>query len=95
MYFAKYTNCKGANATDTVTKAAVTIGYNRNTFDKRLNADICELCGKTGAGKYEIHHIHKVKDLKGKELWERAMISKKRKTLVVCHQCHQNIHHPK
>jgi group II intron reverse transcriptase/maturase len=95
MYFAKYTNCKSANATDTVTKAAVTIGYNRNTFDKRLNADICELCGKTGAGKYEIHHIHKVKDLKGKELWERAMISKKRKTLVVCHQCHQNIHHPK
>ena len=94
MYFAKYSDCKSADMTDTVTKAAITIGYNRNTFEKRLNANVCELCGKTGAEKYEIHHIHKLKDLKGKELWERAMISKKRKTLVVCHECHQNIHHP-
>ena len=42
---------------------------------------------------YEIHHVNKVKNLKGKEPWERVMISKRRKTLVVCHDCHQKIHH--
>lgn len=94
-YFAKYSSCKGIYATDTITNVAITIGYGRNTFDKRLSANRCELCGKTDADKYEIHHVHKVKDLKGKKLWEQAMISKKRKTLVVCHECHQNIHHPK
>ena len=69
------------------------LGYSRNTLDARLKAKTCELCGKTDADSYEIHHVHKVKDLKGKADWERVMIAKKRKTLVVCHECHQKIHH--
>lgn len=36
--------------------------------------------------------INKVKNLKGKEPWERAMIAKRRKTLVVCRECHHMIH---
>ena len=52
----------------------------------------CELCGRTDV-KLEIHHVNKVKNLKGKEAWEQVMIAKQRKTLAVCHDCHQKIHH--
>ena len=65
---------------------------NVNTLDNRLRAEKCELCGKTGFGKYEIHHINKVKNLKGKFHWERIMIARRRKTLVVCKECHIKIH---
>ena len=41
---------------------------------------------------YEIHHINKLKNLKGKEQWEIAMLAKRRKTLVVCERCHHLIH---
>ena len=41
----------------------------------------------------EIHHVNKLKNLKGKLPWEVAMIAKRRKTLVVCHNCHVMIHH--
>ncbi len=64
-----------------------------NTFEKRLKAHICELCGTTESDCYEVHHINKLKNLKGKEDWERAMIAKRRKTIVVCKQCHVRIHH--
>ena len=33
------------------------------------------------------------KNLKGKESWEVVMIAKRRKTMVVCYDCHQKIHH--
>ena len=67
---------------------------NRNSLDARLKAHKCELCGAEGDNiLFEIHHVNKVKDLKGKEQWERAMISRKRKTLVVCKACHNKIHH--
>ena len=66
----------------------------RNTLDERLRANKCELCGAEGEGiSFEIHHVNKVKDLKGKEPWKQAMIAKKRKTLVVCHECHVKIHY--
>ena len=65
----------------------------RTSFDDRLSACVCELCGKTNV-PLEIHHVNKVKNLKGKQLWELAMIAKKRKTLAVCKDCHHKIHHP-
>lgn len=61
-------------------------------FEQRLNAKVCELCGSEDSGKYEIHHINKVKNLSGKEYWERIMLAKKRKTIVVCKDCHKKIH---
>ena len=64
----------------------------RTTFDARLKAKICELCGATEV-KLEIHHVNKVKNLKGKKPWEQIMIAKRRKTLAVCHDCHIRIYH--
>lgn len=55
-------------------------------------ANECELCKDTFANFYEIHHVNKVKNLKGKQLWEQTMIAKKRKTIVVCRDCHLKIH---
>ena len=67
---------------------------NRNSFDERLKANKCELCGKSGSTTtFEIHHVNKIKNLKGKSKWERVMIARKRKTLVVCRECHLKIHH--
>lgn len=65
-----------------------------NSLEKRLKAHKCELCGIEGDDiPFEIHHVNKLKNLKGKTSCEKAMIAKKRKTLVVCHECHMKIHH--
>lgn len=66
---------------------------NVNTLDARLKANTCELCGRSGGDtQYEIHHVNKVKKLSGRTLWEKVMIARRRKTLVVCKECHQKIH---
>lgn len=62
---------------------------------QRLLAEACELCGAQTA--LEVHHIRALKDLKRpgrakKPLWVKTMAARHRKTLVVCHACHQNIH---
>lgn len=57
----------------------------------RLSARQCELCGKTDC-EIEIHHIRKLKDLKGKSYWERFMIARNRKTLALCLDCHKKLH---
>lgn len=95
-YFANYTDCKGkCSATDYISNAAVVYGYAVNTLENRLKAKVCELCGTTESNHYEVHHINKLKNLKGKERWEIAMIAKHRKTLVVCRDCHRSIIHKK
>ena len=62
---------------------------------KRLLADECELCGSTDS--VEVHHIRALRDLnkKGrnpKPNWVVLMAKRRRKTLVVCFQCHRSIH---
>lgn len=95
-YFANYADCKGkCSATDYISNAAVVYGYAVNTLENRLKAKVCELCGTTESDHYEVHHINKLKNLKGKERWEIAMIAKHRKTLVVCRDCHRSIIHKK
>ena len=65
----------------------------RNSLEARLRANKCELCGAEGDSyTFEIHHVNKMKNLKGKQYWEIAMLSRKRKTLVVCRECHEKIH---
>lgn len=92
-YFAKYSDCKGkAEPTDTVCNAVVEYGYSRSALEQRLKAKFCELCGTTESDCFEIHHVNKLKNLKGKEPWEIIMIAKRRKTLVVCKKCHIAIH---
>lgn len=92
-YFANYADCKAVkNPTDMITLATQQHRLSVNTFEKRLKAHTCELCGSTDSEHYEVHHINKLKNLKGKEPWEIAMIAKRRKTLVVCRTCHKIIH---
>ena len=95
-YFANYADCKGkGSATDYISNAAIVYGYAVNTLENRLKAKVCEFCGTTESDHYEVHHINKLKNLKGKERWEIAMIAKHRKTFVVCRDCHRSIIHKK
>lgn len=69
-----------------------TVMYSSKTsLMARLSARQCELCGKTDCD-IEIHHVRKLKDLKGKGFWEKFMIARKRKTLALCKECHDNLH---
>ncbi len=64
----------------------------RSEVIKRLNRKQCEYCEATG-GPFEVHHIRKLKDVaKGKELWQRMMAARRRKTLILCQKCHHRLH---
>jgi group II intron reverse transcriptase/maturase len=73
------------------------LGPGRSELEKRLLADTCEYCGTTGsAEQIEVHHIRALKDLKtsdGREkpAWVKIMAARKRKTLVLCATCHQDV----
>ncbi len=59
---------------------------------KRLNRKQCEYC-ETTEGPFEVHHVRKLKDVaKGKALWQRMMVARHRKTLVLCRSCHHQLH---
>ncbi|MBP3038770.1 hypothetical protein J9303_04525 [Bacillaceae bacterium Marseille-Q3522] len=71
----------------------------RNGIVKRLMANKCEICGTDDIKKsYEAHHVRKLKDLKKKykdkkpPFWVEMMISRNRKTLVLCEECHSKLH---
>lgn len=69
-----------------------TIMYTAKTsLKQRLEAGKCEYCGRED-GMIEIHHIRKLKDLKGKSRWEFIMIARNRKTMALCRQCHTDLH---
>jgi len=92
-YFAKYADSKGvSDSIDLIKDVAKMHGQAVTTLEARLKAKECELCGTTESNHYEIHHVNKLKNLKGKRPWEIVMIAKKRKTLVVCRKCHYKIH---
>ena len=92
-YFAKYSDSIVCNtSTDSIQSVEDMNRLSGTTWESRLKAKECELCGNMEAERYEIHHINKVKNLKGKVQWEQMMIAKRRKTLVVCVPCHDKIH---
>jgi group II intron reverse transcriptase/maturase len=67
----------------------------RSELEKRLLADICELCGSRE--HVEVHHIRALKDLERKgqgerPRWAQVMAARRRKTLVACRKCHNDIH---
>lgn len=66
---------------------------NRNytSLVQRLRGGQCEWCGATDV-EIEIHHVKKLKDLSGRAEWERHMIARRRKTMVLCHNCHVKLH---
>jgi group II intron reverse transcriptase/maturase len=68
---------------------------NRSELLQRVLADTCELCGSQK--QVEVHHIRKLADLEKpgraeKPQWMKLMLTRRRKTLVVCRRCHENIH---
>jgi group II intron reverse transcriptase/maturase len=67
----------------------------RTELVTRLLANVCEMCGSTE--NIAVHHIRHLKDLRQKgrgpvPAWVEKMASRRRKTLVVCERCHQDIH---
>lgn len=63
----------------------------RTELTQRLKANRCEWCGAEHENM-EVHHINKIKNLKGKAKWEQVMIARRRKTMVLCQQCHVKLH---
>ncbi len=64
---------------------------------KRMQANQCEYCGIV-TSEVEVHHVHKLKDLQSKnhlEHWEKVMIARNRKTMILCKQCHNLLHQGK
>lgn len=70
----------------------------RSELERRLLAQICEQCGATRLTEtLEVHHIRALKDLnryEGREKpnWVKIMATRRRKTLVLCRTCHQDLH---
>lgn len=86
----KLKDCKG-KCEDKIVQHKYSVNTNA-TIRARLMAGICELCGSKDKASYEVHHVPSVKGLDGTSLWEQIMKSKRRKTLVVCEDCHKAIH---
>lgn len=71
--------------------------HGRNELVRRLLANECELCGSSE--KINVHHVQKLKNIRKKyqgrpepPRWAKFMMERNRKTVVVCHQCHVDIH---
>ena len=85
----KIADCKRGEASDIVFQRTK---FNwKSTIRQRLNAGVCELCGKKHADLYEVHVVRNLNEL-GNSDWELTMKAKRRKTLVVCSDCHRRIH---
>jgi group II intron reverse transcriptase/maturase len=68
----------------------------RSEVVQRLLAQKGELCA-SDEGPFQVHHVRKLADLDrpgqgAKPPWVKRMASRRRKTLVVCQRCHEEIH---
>ena len=74
---------------------STTVKWNRRSeLVKRLLVNVCELCGCPDF--CEVHHIRKLSDIdrpgrRPKTEWERVMVARRRKTLVLCRKCHNAV----
>ena len=68
--------------------------YPNKELIRRLLAGRCELCGRTDV--IEVHHIRTLAELnrlgQPPPPWAQAMAKRRRKSLVVCGDCHGRIH---
>jgi group II intron reverse transcriptase/maturase len=67
----------------------------RNELIHRLLTECCEVCD--AQGHLEVHHVRKLADLnqpgrRERPAWMHLMAKRRRKTLVVCRRCHEDIH---
>jgi Type II intron maturase len=68
----------------------------RSELVQRLLADFCELCGSPK--DVEVHHVQAMRKLheypgRPKPEWVKRMIALKRKTLLLCKRCHEDVEH--
>jgi group II intron reverse transcriptase/maturase len=73
----------------------VTASTRRNELIHRLVAEDCEICD--ARTNLEVHHVRKLADLnrpgrREKPAWMHLMAMRRRKTLVICRSCHEDIH---
>jgi hypothetical protein len=78
-----------------VDKAPTLVTTKRNELIHRLLADGCEIC--KSRTQVEVHHVRKLADLNrpgrpARPAWMLLMAQRRRKTLIVCRACHENIH---
>jgi AI2M/AI1M-like, HNH endonuclease len=70
------------------------VPYPRKELTVRLLRNRCELCEEPG--KVLTHQVRSLASLvrpaTGQPDWAALMARKRRKTLVVCHPCHETIH---
>ncbi|MHB8416410.1 MAG: reverse transcriptase/maturase family protein [Acidiferrobacteraceae bacterium] len=69
------------------------VTYPRKELVRRLLTRRCELCGEPGT--VTVHQVRSLASLgkhTGQPAWAVHMARKRRKTLVVCHPCHDAIH---
>jgi hypothetical protein len=75
------------------TPAPVTV--RRKELVTRLQAGRCELCQQAGV-TVDAHHVRKLADLQRpgqpQPAWDQLMAKKRRKSLIVCADCHTAIH---
>ena len=58
-----------------------------NSLARRLRAGICELCGAE-TKEIHMHHVRRLKDLKGKNELELKMMQMRRKSIALCPECY-------
>jgi hypothetical protein len=68
--------------------------YPHKELIRRLRRGRCELCN--GTDKIIVHHVRKLADLhrlgQPQPRWAQVMAKRRRKSLVVCEDCHDQIH---
>ena len=72
-----------------IDKVPNTYKFTATKLVNRLKAAKCEFCESTD--KLVMHHVRKLKDLKGKTPLEMNMIARKRKTVALCGNCLNNL----
>ena len=58
-----------------------------NSLARRLKAGICELCG-SDTKEIHMHHVRRLKDLKGENELELKMMQMRRKSIALCPECY-------
>ena len=91
-----YTDASERDSTDTIPLTELLFASGTDLV-RRMEAKTCEACGDPSS-PVEVHHIRKLKDLRQKShlnKWEKIMIARQRKTLILCKSCHILLHQGK
>jgi len=93
VYRLKHLVCKDRDELVDLKPQTARYTLKRTEIVARLNANRCEYCDKEE--RCEVHHVRKLKDLtrkREKTLLERMMMARRRKTMVLCSDCHGRLH---